>query len=186
MAAVFCLSSHAMADESKLSPIDFLLSEAGISEATISKNGKRDHTPHLGYEAVSLTSENRSRIKIHGKNVKKKKDIDNISLDLGQDKARCMELESKLTSQYGPPVSKRNNIRIWEIKNSDMALGQAKKTTIMAGEENGKYFVSIDRKGPKAGNNPRTNRALRQKANKRSRRQVSKKAAPQIDMSIRD
>jgi hypothetical protein len=30
--------------------------------------------------------------------------------------------------------------------------------TIMAGEENGRYFVKLDRKGTKSGNNPRLNK----------------------------
>ena len=99
-------------------------------------------------------------MKLHGKNVKKSKSIDDIHLDLGQNKARCEELEKKLTAQYGAPKSSRNNIRVWELNNVEASTGQSRKITIMAGEEKGQYFLTMDRKGPRTGNTSRTNAVL--------------------------
>lgn len=186
IAATLSFSLHATANENSLSPVDFLLSEAGVSETTISKNGQRSYTPHRGYETVSLRTKNMSRVKVHGKNVRKNKDIDDITLDLGQDKARCEDLEKKLTAKYGAPISSRNNIRVWELKNANFTAGQSKKITIMAGEENGRYFVKLDRKGTRAGNNPRTNASLRKTSAIASSPAKSRNIASKINNNVRD
>lgn len=93
--------------------------------------------------------------------VKNERSIDTISIDLKTDKARCEDIEKVLTDTYGPATSNRHNLRIWELPNTDKVTGQSKMITIMAGEENGRYFVKLDRKGPTRGNNPRLYKAQR-------------------------
>lgn len=87
-------------------------------------------------------------------------DIDEISLNLKNDKARYEAIEQILADNYGPATSKRRNLNIWELPNTDKTTGQSKMITIMAGEENGLYFVKLDRKGPRRGNNPRLYNAI--------------------------
>lgn len=89
--------------------------------------------------------------------------IDEIDLDLKTDKARCEDIEKVLTKNYGPATSRRRNLRIWEIPNTDKTAKQSKMITIMAGEENGRYFVKLDRKGPTRGNNPRLKKTKQRK-----------------------
>jgi len=160
IAAMCCFSSNAIASENRLSPIDFILSEEGVSKAEIYKNGTRNYLPHIGYETVILPIKNSVKIRIHTKNINNFKTIDDVHLDLGQNKTHCEELEKKLTAKYGAPKSQRNNIRIWELNNPDFTVGQSRKITIMAGEENGQYFLTVDRKGPRTGNTSRTNAVL--------------------------
>jgi len=186
IAAICFVSNNATASENTSSPIGFLLSESGVTEADIKAKGRKSYTPHFGYEAVSLQTKNNAHMKIHGKNINKNNKIDNIHLNLGQDKAKCEELERKLTAKYGAPISQRNNIRVWELKNTDFTAGQARKITIMAGEEKGQYFVALDRKGPRVGNNPRTNASLRKTKLNPVKRINPSQAAPQVDRNIRD
>lgn len=181
-----CISSYAIANENTASPISFILNEAGVSESMVTKSGKKAYTPHIGYETVMLKTKNRSEIKIHGKNIKKKNKIDNIHLNLGQNKARCEELEKKLTAQYGPPKSQRNNIRIWELNNPDFTSDQSRKITIMAGKEKGEYFLTVDRKGTRTGNNPRSNDSLTKPYRNKIKRQQSRKTQPKVNHNIRD
>jgi len=180
------MPGHAIANEAAPSPISFILKEAGISESADIKKGKRAYTPHFGYESLTLPTKHGSKMKLHGKNVKKSKNIDNLHLDLGNNKDRCEELEKKLTAKYGEPKSQRNNIRIWELKNPDLTAGQSRNITIMAGEEKGQYFVTLDRKGPRVGNNPHTNASLRKTNLNQSKSVNASQAAPQVNRNIRD
>jgi len=186
IAAILCVSGTAIASENSLSPFSFILTEAGISETEITKNGQRIYTPHIGYESVTMRTKNDAKVKLHGKNTNRSKDIDNIHLNIGQDKVQCEELEKKLTEKYGPAKSQRNNIRIWELNNPNFTAGQSKKITIMAGEEKGQYFLIIDRMGSRTGNNPRTNASLRKADRNGFKRATSKKASPKINRNIRD
>jgi hypothetical protein len=146
--SLLCLcTSNAIANEAIISPIQLLLSEAGITEFDISSKGQSTFTPHKGYQALNLETARRDKVEIHRKKSLKARGVDKFHLDLGQDKERCEELERKLTDIYGPASSKRKNIKVWEIANPDYSLGQSKKITIMSGEEKGRYFLKMNRQG---------------------------------------
>jgi len=184
--AICCFSGNASASDTTSSPISFILAEAGISVAPNMKQGRRNYTPHLGYESITLPTNHGSKMKLHGKNIKENRSIDNIHLNLGQNKARCEQLEKKLTAKYGVPKSRRNNIRVWELANVTAETSQSKTVTIMAGEEKGEYFLTVDRRGPRTGNNPRTNSSLRKAKQPSLRRKNIRRAATKIDRSITD
>lgn len=132
LAGILCLSfSTAVAAEDDISPVSLLIKE------------QNKH---------SQTLKNR---------VQNERGIDELNIDLKTDKARCEDIEKVLTETYGPATSNRHNLRIWELPNTDKVTGQSKMITIIAGEENGRYFVKLDRKGQKRGNNPRLYKAER-------------------------
>jgi hypothetical protein len=184
--AIYCVSSTAFASELQSSPISFILEEAGISTASDMNQARRTPTPYLGNESITLPTKRGSKMKLHGKNIRKNRSIDHIYLDLGKNKARCEELEEKLATKYGDPKSKRNNIRVWELNNAAGSTGQSKKVTIMAGEERGQYFLTVDRKGPRKGNNPRTNASLRKVKTKNLKRTKTSQVRPKVDRRVTD
>lgn len=186
LAAICYVASNAAAKENTSSPIGYILSEIGFSQAQIIKKSKKAYTPDIGYETVMLSSKNGIKTKLQGKNIGKYNSIDNIHLNLGRNKAHCEDLEKKLTAKYGTPISHRDNIRVWEFNNPDSTTGQSKKITVIAGEEKGLYFLTVDRKGPRTGNNPRTNSSLRKTSIKNVKRAKFSKPTPKIDRNLRD
>ncbi|MEP3892306.1 MAG: hypothetical protein ABJN69_17735 [Hellea sp.] len=107
--------------------------------------------------SLLLQAQNTS-LKSGSLNARNTPNIKEYRLDLKRDKVRLKDIEKSLTEAYGPPKTSRNNTLIWEIKNLTGKSGQSKQVTIMAGEENGAYFVTLDRRGAAAGNNPRHQR----------------------------
>jgi len=85
-------------------------------------------------------------------------------LHLKLTKAQCEEIEQSLSEAYGPAISSRGNIRIWEIINQNRSYNQSKMVTIMAGQEQGQYFAKLDRKGAAVSNNPRLRKPKKVKA----------------------
>lgn len=95
-------------------------------------------------------------------------------LNLSLTKAEYIEIERSLTDAYGPASRTRGNMRIWEVENTNKSSGQSKIVTIIAGEENGRYFAKLDRHGFAVSNNPRLRKTKRPNAFKRPQNQTQR------------
>lgn len=95
-------------------------------------------------------------------------------LNLSLTKTKCEEIERSLFEAYGPATRSRGNLRIWQIPNTENASGQSKMVTIIAGEEDGRYFAKLDRQGFAASNNPRLRKKLTRHMPKPNRQHQSK------------
>lgn len=61
----------------------------------------------------------------------------------------AMEIDRTFSELYGEPKVTREGLKVWEITNSKGS--GAPQTTLMCGaDKNGKFFISADRRGPKA------------------------------------
>lgn len=95
-------------------------------------------------------------------------------LNLSLTRSECEDIESSLTDAYGPASKTRENMRIWEIPNTNKSSGQSKIVTIIAGEENGRYFAKLDRHGFAVSNNPRLRKTKTPNAFKRPQNQTQR------------
>lgn len=104
-------------------------------------------------------------------------------LNLSLTKAECIEIERSLTDAYGPASRTRGNKRIWEVENSNKSSGQSKIITIIAGEENGRYFAKLDRNGFAASNNPRLRKNKRPNSLSRPQNQTKRHKSMSVHKS---
>lgn len=185
LTAVLSFGSAALANGNAASPVQLVLEDVnGAAALAQSSNSAASQNRLVNQNGLGVASFNKN-LKLQGKNTTTPTGIDLLNLNIGTDTARYNAMQKKLTAAYGAPKSQRGGIQLWEIQNDDQGNDQSKMTTIMTGQEDGKFFVTIDRRGntgrtlppPKAAiSAPRTAVAPRNTAPKR----------PRIDYSIRD
>lgn len=185
LTAALSFGSAALANGNAASPVQLVLEDVnGAAALAQSSNSAVSQNRLVNQNRLGVASFNKN-LKLQGKNTKTPTGIDLLNLNIGTDTARYNAMQQKLTAAYGAPKSQRGGIQLWEIQNDDKGNDQSRMTTIMTGKENGKFFVTIDRRGntgrtlppPKAViSAPRTAVAPRNTAPKR----------PRIDYSIRD
>jgi len=174
--------ANALAQQASVSPMDLILSEKNKKPPPKVSTHTFSQTAGQNQRAASSFS---AGLKTQRDSTENSTDTNHITWDIGIDKSRYEALEKRLTASYGAPKSERGGLQIWEVDNPDAANSQAKKVTIMAGRENGTYFVTADRRdsnrrtlGPK----PATVKAPVVAKSRITSRQMR----PKIDYSVTD
>lgn len=77
-------------------------------------------------------------------------------------------IDAAFTAEFGEPISRRRNLKIWEVPNPKAEIGRASVVTIMCGREDDGFAISIDARAPKADAPRRQSNLKRVKATPRA------------------
>lgn len=188
-AATLFVNAPVLAKNTPPSPVQLILEEAKNTASPAIASATK---PNQATQQTLLRSQNSSigaslnqDLKIEGKNTQTHEGIDLVRLSIGNDATRHKAMQDKLTAAYGTPKSQRGGIQIWEIQNNDQGYDQSKMTTIMTGQEDGNFFVTIDRRGNSGRTLPPPKAVISAPRAATPPRNIAPKR-PKIDYSIRD
>lgn len=192
LTAALCISGPALANGNGPSPVQLVLEEVDAAASnTAAPKTSLNSAPQMN-RASQMGRSNRSAVagfgetlQVEGKNTQTHEGIDLVRLDIGTNAARYKALENKFTAAYGAPKSSRGNTQLWEIPTADTGNRQSEMTTIMAGQEAGRYFITVDRRG-NDGQTRGAPKAVLTAPRATLTPQRSAPSRPKIDYSIRD
>jgi len=185
LTAALSFGPAALANGNAASPVQLVLEDVnGTAALAQSSNSAASQNRLVNQNRLGVASFNKN-LKLQGKNTKTPAGIDLLNLNIGTDTARYNAMQQKLTAAYGAPKSQRGGIQLWEIQNDVQGNDQSKMTTIMTGQEDGKFFVTIDRRGNTGRTLPPPKAAI-SAPRVTTPPQITAPKRPKIDYSIRD